>query len=297
MKSSLTKNGAIKMSLFLLCILSIALYMRNILINIFLYNIHINSIILLCIVTGICVVYQRLYLYEKEHTKLMSADKSENYDFSHTQILQYISLHTGKNNKIIHQSKIQTILDSIDKKINEYIALPKYISGILIFLGLLGTFWGLSHTIGNVAKIIDSLGVEHQDATASFLHLKNSLKIPLSGMGIAFGCSLFGLSGSLIIGFLVVNLKKTSDKLYETIEIWITKHTITINSTEHNNYHGTTFSMALLEKTIEAIYIFQSQINDITSNRDSILSMQSDLNQKLEILTDTMITTQKMLQN
>jgi hypothetical protein len=236
---------------------------------------------------GIFLIYGRILRYEREYSKLMNLFE-KGIDVSNIKITRSIYTHITKNNRLISQSKIETIIGGIEKRIDDYSALPKYISGILIFLGLLGTFWGLSHTIGNVAEIIDRLGVENADTASSFVHLKNSLKIPLSGMGIAFGCSLFGLSGSLILGFMIINMKRISDDFLDKIERWITKHSITFDTVNNssNEYHGKVFSMALLEKTIELIYSFQAELDNVNESRKSTLQIQSEISDKILKLTE-----------
>ncbi len=244
---------------------------------------------------GIALVYHRIFLYEKEYAKLIIFDKLSNSDISKLKIIKPIFLHMNKSNKIISQTNMQTILGSIEKKVDDYASLPKYISGILIFLGLLGTFWGLSHTIGNVANIIDNLGIENRDATSSFIQLKNSLKIPLSGMGIAFGCSLFGLSGSLLVGFLAVNMRKMSDDFLDKIENWLTKNSVRFEQNDQDKYHGQTFSTILMEKTIETIYAFQTQLTQIEENRISTFDLQIEISKKLAKLTEAMVVHQDIL--
>jgi hypothetical protein len=185
---------------------------------------------------------------------------------------------------------------SIEKKMDDFAASSKYISGSLIFLGLLGTFWGLSHTIGNVACIIDNLGIENSDSASSFLKLKDSLRIPLAGMGIAFGCSLFGLSGSLVLGFLNISRGAVSDDFFGKIEEWVTRHTISFDSVDSSQeYHGQIFSMALLEKTIETMYAFQGQLKDWDTNRISLTNVQNEISQKISKLADLIIGNQESI--
>lgn len=289
MKLSSAKICLIKNSAFLICICLLAFYIRDVLVSIFMYNIQINSIILFCILSGVAIVYHRLFLYDREYSQLISFDKLSASDITKLKIIKPLFLHMNKSNRIISQTNMQTILGSIEKKVDDYASFPKYISGTLIFLGLLGTFWGLSHTIGNVADIIDSLGMENKDAATSFVQLKNSLKIPLSGMGIAFGCSLFGLSGSLLIGFLIVNMRKMSDNFLDKTESWLTKNCVRFElQNNQDQYHGHTFSTVLMEKTIETIYAFQSQLNQLEKNRISVIDLQIEVSKKLSRLTDVM---------
>lgn len=296
MKLQAAKLCIIKNSVFLITVCLFAFYIRDILINIFAYNIQINSIILLCVLSGIAAVYHGMLLYEKEYSQLMLFDKLSPADINKLKIIKPLFLYINKNNKIISLINMQTILGSIEKKIDDHIALPKYISGVLIFLGLLGTFWGLSHTIGNVANIIDNLGVDGKDAASSFIQLKNSLKIPLSGMGIAFGCSLFGLSGSLLIGFLIVNARKVSDEFLDKTEMWLSKTSMKFDLQNfQNEYHGNAFPAALMEKTIETIYAFQSQLNQFENSKMSTIELQIDLSKKLSKLTEAMSNHQEVI--
>jgi hypothetical protein len=187
-------------------------------------------------------------------------------------------------------------MSSIEKKIDDHDVVPKYISGTLIFLGLLGTFWGLSNTIGNVANIIDNLGFGQEGAGDSFLKLKDSLKIPLSGMGIAFGCSLFGLASSLILGFLNISQRRVADNFLDKIEEWIAKYTISFDAVDnHQQYHGPMFTMGLLEKTVEMIYTFQGQLRDLDNNRGSLLLMQKEISQRLVQLSESILAHQEMV--
>ena len=290
------KSCIIRMSVFLLLICALGFYLFDVLQSAFLYNMQINSVILMSILFGVFFIYQRVFSYTKEFSKLSRYDKLSDKELSKLKLLRPITLYITKNNKVISQSKLQTIMASIEKKMDDYSSLPKYISGVLIFLGLFGTFWGLSHTIGNVANIIDNLGIEQTDAAESFLKLKDSLKIPLAGMGIAFGCSLFGLAGSLLVGFLLVNQKKVADDFLDKVEEWVTTHTVSFDVIDNQQeYHGAVFSMGLLEKTIETMYAFQNQLKDLDGNRVSLFVMQKEISGKLSKLTEALIMHQDVI--
>ncbi len=93
-------------------------------------------------------------------------------------------------------------------------------TGLLVFLGLLGTFWGLIETVGSVGKVIDGLKVGG-DSGALFDTLKEGLAAPLGGMGISFSSSLFGLAGSLILGFLDLQSSQAQNRFYTDLEDWL----------------------------------------------------------------------------
>ena len=115
---------------------------------------------------------------------------------------------------------MRSLIDSIATRLDEARDLSRYMTSLLIFLGLLGTFWGLIETVGSVGKVIDGLKVGG-DAGAIFDSLKEGLAAPLGGMGISFSSSLFGLAGSLILGFLDLQTSQAQNRFYIDLEDWL----------------------------------------------------------------------------
>jgi hypothetical protein len=115
---------------------------------------------------------------------------------------------------------MRSLLDSIATRLDEARDLSRYMTSLLIFLGLLGTFWGLIETVGSVGKVIDGLKVGG-DAGAIFDSLKEGLAAPLGGMGISFSSSLFGLAGSLVLGFLDLQMSQAQNRFYIDLEDWL----------------------------------------------------------------------------
>lgn len=120
----------------------------------------------------------------------------------------------------ITQTTMRHLLDSIATRLDEARDISRYMTGLLVFLGLLGTFWGLIETVGSVGKVIDGLKVGG-DAGALFDTLKEGLAAPLGGMGISFSSSLFGLAGSLILGFLDLQSSQAQNRFYTDLEDWL----------------------------------------------------------------------------
>jgi hypothetical protein len=120
----------------------------------------------------------------------------------------------------ISSQTMQGLLDSIGTRLDEARDMSRYMTGLLIFLGLLGTFWGLIQTVGDVGKVIESLKVGG-DAAAMFDSLKEGLAAPLGGMGISFSSSLFGLAGSLVLGFLDLQTSQAQNRFYTDLEDWL----------------------------------------------------------------------------
>jgi hypothetical protein len=120
----------------------------------------------------------------------------------------------------ISTQTMRGILDSIATRLDEARDLSRYLTGLLIFLGLLGTFWGLIETVGSIGKVVETLK-PGGDSASVFETLREGLAAPLGGMGIAFSSSLFGLAGSLILGFLDLQTSQAQNRFYTDLEDWL----------------------------------------------------------------------------
>ncbi|KMO39920.1 flagellar motor protein MotA [Methylobacterium tarhaniae] len=119
------------------------------------------------------------------------------------------------------QAQFQPLLDSVASRLDEGREILRYIGGLLILLGLLGTFWGLIDTLSAVGGVIRSMRAGGGDAAVMFDELKSGLAVPLSGIGLAFSASLFGLAGSLVIGFLDLQAGQAHTRFYNELEDWL----------------------------------------------------------------------------
>jgi len=115
---------------------------------------------------------------------------------------------------------MRSLLDSIAIRLDEAREISRYMTGLLIFLGLLGTFWGLIDTVSSVGGVINNLKVGG-DAAAVFESLREGLAAPLGGMGISFSSSLFGLAGSLVLGFLDLQMSQAQNRFHTELEDWL----------------------------------------------------------------------------
>jgi hypothetical protein len=128
----------------------------------------------------------------------------------------HLSLATGST---------RTLLDSVASRLDEQRETTRYLVGLLVFLGLLGTFWGLLETVSSVGNTIGALDTTGGENVMLFDQLKEGLAGPLSGMGIAFSSSLFGLAGSLILGFLDLQAGHAQSRFYNELEDWLSNIT------------------------------------------------------------------------
>jgi hypothetical protein len=122
--------------------------------------------------------------------------------------------------QVISTTTLRSVLESVGMRLDEMRDVSRYLTGLLVFLGLLGTFWGLLETVSSVGGVIGAMQTG-RDATVLFDELKSGLQAPLAGMGISFSSSLFGLAGSLILGFLDLQAGQAQTRFYNELEDWL----------------------------------------------------------------------------
>jgi hypothetical protein len=132
-------------------------------------------------------------------------------------------LNAGAGARGLSTITTRAILDSIATRLDEGRELSRYLVGLLVFLGLLGTFWGLLETVHSIAGVIDSMktGV---DTASMFDALKTGLSAPISGMSVSFTSSLFGLASSLVLGFLDLQAGQAQNRFYSEFEEFLASH-------------------------------------------------------------------------
>ena len=182
---------------------------------------------------------------------------------------------------------LRSILDSVYLRLEESRDLSRYLVGLAIFLGLLGTFWGLLVTIRSVADIIGSLGVG-TDPAAMFIQLKDNLKEPLAGMSTSFSTSLFGLASSLVLGFLDLQSGHAQNRFYNELEEWLSGMTRLSSGSLH--MEGETavpaYVQALLEQTADGLERMQRALTESERERRGSGEQLGQLNTQLGRLAD-----------
>lgn len=131
------------------------------------------------------------------------------------------TLLKNRQNTVLSPLSMRSLLDSLASRLDESRDLSRYLVGLLIFLGLLGTFWGLLETVQSIGGAIEGLDVTSSQSATMFDQLKQGLQKPLQGMGLSFSSSLFGLSGSLMLGFLDLKAAQAQNRFYTDLEDWL----------------------------------------------------------------------------
>ena len=216
----------VRMLVFLvLCALLMVVLYKQIILAFF-ANPGLNALIGLVLLVGTILSFRqviRLYPEVAWVNNFRIADPGLAVERQHPRLLAPMAAILGgerTGRMTITQQTMRHLLDSIATRLDEARDISRYMTGLLVFLGLLGTFWGLIETVGSVGKVIDGLKVGG-DAGALFDTLKEGLAAPLGGMGISFSSSLFGLAGSLILGFLDLQSSQAQNRFYTDLEDWL----------------------------------------------------------------------------
>ncbi len=181
----------------------------------------------------------------------------------------------------ISQITMRGILESIGTRLDESRDVGRYLTGLLVFLGLLGTFWGLLETVGSVSRVIQTLDASG-DSSRIFDDLKTGLAAPLGGMGIAFSSSLFGLAGSLVLGFLDLQASQAQNRFYTDLEDWLSTTVADLGSVETDPSSAAAplaAAIARLEKSIEGAggeRGSKAMVNLATSLQELVQHMRSE---------------------
>ena len=224
LKLSTPRIFLVRMTVFLiLCSLVVVVLYKQIL-TAFLANPGLNALIIGVMFIGIALAFRQVIRLFREVNWVNGfrlADPGLAVDRPPILLAPMAALLGDRIGRMAISAQVMRgILDSIAARLDEARDLSRYMTGLLIFLGLLGTFWGLIDTVSSVGKVLEGLKVGG-DAGATFDALKEGLAAPLSGMGISFSSSLFGLAGSLVLGFLDLQTSQAQNRFYTELEDWL----------------------------------------------------------------------------
>ncbi|MCX5496564.1 flagellar motor protein MotA [Kaistia dalseonensis] len=214
-----------RMIIFLVIAAFVAVILYRQVYTSFLANPALNGVIVGVLFIGILLAFRqviRIFPEVRWANGFRNADRSVEMERNPVLLAPMSAILGDRIGRVsISTQTMRSVLDSILMRLDEDRDTSRYLTGLLIFLGLLGTFWGLLETVGAVADAIRSLNIGAGDSAVIFEDLKAGLEGPLKGMGTAFSSSLFGLSGSLILGFLDLQAGQAQSKFYTELEDWL----------------------------------------------------------------------------
>ncbi|MEO5375615.1 MAG: flagellar motor protein MotA [Alphaproteobacteria bacterium] len=219
----------LRMALFLGAVLGVVGLLYPAVERAFMVNPGLNGLIVGIIVIGIVMNVRQVLMLGPENAWLESFRRGQTpvSTTSRLRLLAPMARMLGEHRErfALSTTATRSLLDSISSRLDESRDISRYFVGLCIFLGLLGTFWGLLETVASIGDVIRGLTITGDDVAAVFNDLKRGLESPLAGMGTAFSSSLLGLSGSLVLGFLDLQASQAQNDFYNGLEDWLASQT------------------------------------------------------------------------
>ena len=303
----MTKPGQylIRMVVFCVVVYSIAALVSPQLVRFFMANPVINSIIVATEAFGVfwnIRQVQRLYP-EVAWVEEFRRNRQKLEQFRPPVLLAPMArmLHgraDGERRITLSGQALRTILDGISSRLDESRELSRYVTGVMIFLGLLGTFWGLLHTVSSVAEVINGMSLAGGDVNGMFAQLKAGLVGPLAGMGTAFSSSMFGLAGALILGFLDLTAGQAMNRFFNELEEWLSGLTRLSSGALAGDGEASVpvYVQALLEQTAENMDQLQRVLTRGEEGRVQGNNALLSMSERLAHLTDTLRVNQQLME-
>jgi hypothetical protein len=292
----------IRMSAFLVIVVAICAGLFSTLLEAFLANAALNGVILGVLVIGIVFSYRQVLRLAPEASWLAatrSDEPGQSVQREPRLLAPLATMIAERRGRVsLNAVSMRSVLDGIGSRLDESHDLARYLIGLLIFLGLLGTFWGLLQTVSSVGDVIGGLSVGGEDLGSAFDDLKGGLEAPLAGMGTAFSSSLFGLAGSLVLGFLELQASQAQNRFYNDIEDWLSSHTRLTGGTlsaDGGDQSVPAYVSALLERTADSLDDLQRTLARGENNRASSSTNLLSLTEHLATLTDQMRSEQDLM--
>ncbi|MFL5259839.1 MAG: flagellar motor protein MotA [Hyphomicrobiales bacterium] len=221
----LPKVYLVRMMVFTLVVAIVAAVLYPQIQRAFMANIGLNALIIGVLLLGILFCFRMVARLWPEinwvnHFRISDPGLEAPYT-PHLLAPMATLLRDRQHRMVLSPISMRSMLDSLASRLDESRDIARYIVGLLIFLGLLGTFWGLLATVSSIGEAIRALDVSSAQSSTVFEGLKSGLEAPLSGMGLSFSSSLFGLAGSLILGFLDLQASQAQNRFYNQLEDWL----------------------------------------------------------------------------
>ncbi len=288
---------------FLAAVLALAALLHEHLIHAFQANPVLNGLILAVLFIGILYVFRQVSALtrEVEWLETFKRNKPGLAGLGQPRLLAPMaSMMSEKRERFtLSALAMRSLLDGIQSRLDESRELSRYMVGLLIFLGLLGTFWGLLLTINAIGAVIGGMSIGTGEITQLFGQLQSGLQAPLAGMGTAFSTSLFGLAAALVLGFLDLTAGQAQNRFFNDLEDLLAQQTRlssgAIGGMEGEGGSVPVYVQALLEQTAENLEGLQRTLGRGEEGRIAANQAVIGLTERLGQLTDQMRANQQLL--
>ena len=288
----------IRLSVFLLLILIVVVFLYPFLQSAFLSNVYINVTIVLALLFGLIFNIYNLAKLNNDYSVLakFNIHKSPQVFFNSSETIKNLGqqMHESDGRYTFKSSVTEKILESVDMNLISLRETSRYLVGLLVFLGLLGTFWGLLKTIGSVGNVIAGLGIDETNVAGFFNSLKDGLNAPLQGMSVAFSSSLLGLAGSLILGFADLNLGQAQNKFTQFLEKILQSNSSPDFINSNASDPETLLAMQKIYDNLDSIVY---ALKETSQNQSQIFSYMQSLTEQIKDLNNNSREQEKKLSN
>ena len=282
----------IRMLVFLLMVGAIAGLLYAPLFRAFMGNPALNGVILGALLLGIIYSFRQILRLDPERRWLMNVQKSGKLDSRQVKPVLlatvYAMLADQRQESQLSALSLRSVLDGVAARLDEGREISRYMIGLLVFLGLLGTFWGLLQTIGAVGAVVGSIDTASTDFEAMMQQLKGGLDAPLSGMSTAFSSSLFGLAGSLILGFLDLQLGQAMGRFFNELEDWLSAFARFNDRPDTTDMNSGALATGMSEEAARALIHLGNAIAAGEDNRNRVLEQLGNVNMTLAALNEAL---------
>ena len=296
----------LRMVVFLTLVAALAFALGRPLSAAFMGNPAVNGVILGILFAGIVYIFRQVLLLNPESDWIDSfRERLANRDLTAPpgpppRLLASMARMLGarQGGRVsLSPTSLQTLLDGIASRLDETRETSRYLIGVLVFLGLLGTFYGLLETVRSVGGVIGGLSVSTNDLARAFADLKAGLESPLHGMSTAFSSSLFGLAGSLVLGFLDLQAGQAQNRFYNDLEEWLSTYTRLTSGPFGDSGDGSmpAYIQALLEQTADSLENLQRILTRGEETRVAANTTLAGLTDRLAVLGDHMRAGQTLM--
>lgn len=280
-----------RMALFVLTVVLLGVLLKDALLVAFMANAALNGVILATLLLGTIFAFRRVFDLKPELEWITAFKRHESAAVSITPKLMApaAALLSAQEEGGMRLSTLsmRSVLDGIASRLEESREISRYFTQLLIFLGLLGTFWGLLGTIGAIGGTINSLTVDGGDMALMFDELKAGLEAPLEGMGTAFSSSLFGLAGSLMLGFMDLQASQAQTRFYNGVEDWLASVThLSRSEMSEGVASPSSYMTALMEQTADGIDRLQRTLKQSEGSRHQSQETMTAIAETLASLSD-----------
>lgn len=255
-------------------------------------NPYLNGVIITTAFIGVAFIFRQTLRLAPEARWLSEIQKTNKISRSGPKPVLLATVHAmlsdSSDEGHLSALSLRSVLDGVAARLDEGREISRYLIGLLVFLGLLGTFWGLLQTIGSVSAVVSSLDIVNSDFDGMMSQLRSGLDAPLSGMSTAFSSSLFGLGGSLILGFLDLQLGQAMGRFFNEVEDWLSAFARYNDLNAQTGTGSPALAQGLSEEGARALLKLAHQMERSEADRATQTQQIIQMNATLSMLAEQM---------